>query len=371
MSGASGGNGGRGSGLGFDGANGPPGAGLSGGICNDGAKLTVLFSTFNGNVANGANGGDGHAGAGQAKGTSGTAGSTAGGGAIYNSGGSMAATNCTFDANSAIAGQGGNGGAGGTSGFGGNGGDGGSGGNGTGGSICNTANGSVTLVNCTIADSSAQGGTGGSGGAAGTSVARAGNSGAAGADFGGGIANISGTNILKNTLLAYSVSGSNVWGVITDGGNNLSDDASFPLAAMMGSVVTNLDQQLDFLYDYGGPTFTVRISQNSYAVDNGNDAFCLTTDQRHRARVGHCDIGAFELNGFVPTPTLAITRQTTQVLVSWTTAISNYLLQSNPDLTLTNWTDATPPPALVSNRFVVTNSADGDSRFFRLLLREP
>ena len=140
---------------------------------------------------------------------------------------------------------------------------------------------------------------------------------------------------------------------------------------MMGSVVTNLDQQLDFLYDYGGPTFTVRISQNSYAVDNGNDAFCLTTDQRHRARVGHCDIGAFELNGFVPTPTLAITRQTTQVLVSWTTAISNYLLQSNPDLTLTNWTDATPPPALVSNRFVVTNSADGDSRFFRLLLREP
>ena len=93
--------------------------------------------------------------------------------------------------------------------------------------------------------------------------------------------------------------------------------------------------------------------------------------QRHLARVGRCDIGAFELNAFVPTATLSITPETTQVLVSWTAAISDYLLQSNPDLTLTNWTDATPAPTIVSNRFVVTNSADGVSRFFRLRLRQP
>ena len=369
VSGASGGNGGHGTGLGFDGANGSPGAGLSGSICNDGGKLTVLFSTFNDNGASGATGSDGNSATGGAKGAPGTPGSVAGGGAIYNNGGSVAVTNCTFDANSVAAGQGGNGGAGGTGGFvGGNGGDGGSGGNGTGGSICNTANGSVLLVNCTIADNSAQGGTGGNGGAAGSSIARAGNGGPPGADFGGGIANVSGTIILKNTLLGFSVTGGNGAGVITDGGNNLSDDASFALTAT-GSVMTNLDQQLGFLGDYGGPTLTVPIFQNSYAVDNGNDAFCLPTDQRHLARVGHCDIGAFELNAFVPTATLSITRETTQVLVSWNAAFSDYLLQFNPDLTLTNWTDATATPTAVSNRFVITNSADGLSRFFRL--RQP
>ena len=370
VSGASGGNGGRGTFLGFDGANGSPGAGLSGGICNEGGKLTVLFSTFNNNGASGATGSDGNSATGADSGAPGTPGSAAGGGAIYNSGGSMAATNCTFDANSVTAGQGGNGGAGGPGGVGGNGGDGGSGGSGTGGGICNTANGSVLLVNCTVADNSAEGGTGGSGGAAGSTVKRAGNSGPPGTDFGGGIANISGTIILKNTLLGYNVSGDNGAGMITDGGNNLSDDASFPLTAM-GSVMTNLDQQLGLLGDNGGPTLTVPIFQNSYAVDNGNDAFCLPTDQRHLARVGRCDIGAFELNAFVPTATLSITPETTQVLVSWTAAISDYLLQSNPDLTLTNWTDATPAPTIVSNRFVVTNSADGVSRFFRLRLRQP
>jgi hypothetical protein len=85
--------------------------------------------------------------------------------------------------------------------------------------------------------------------------------------------------------------------------------------------------------------------------------------------VGHCDIGAFELNAFVPTATLSITRETTQVLVSWTAGLSDYLLQSIPDLTLTNWTDATPTPTAVSNQFVITNSTDGVSRFFRL--RQP
>ena len=45
-----------------------------------------------------------------AQGADGTPGSPARGGAIYNHGGTAAATNCTFDANSVSGGQGGNGG---------------------------------------------------------------------------------------------------------------------------------------------------------------------------------------------------------------------------------------------------------------------
>src|SRR5207245_8066232 len=137
---------------------------------------------------------------------------------------------------------------------------------------------------------------GGSGGAAGSTVRRAGNAGPAGADFGGGIANISGTIILKNTLLGYSVSGGNGAGVITDGANNLSDDVSF--AFTESSSRTNFQFALGLLGDNGGPTFTVPIiSSESPPVDAGNDAACLPVDQRHLARAGTCDIGAFEYNG--------------------------------------------------------------------------
>src|SRR5439155_1127754 len=201
VSGASGGDGGNGTGLGSNGANGPPGAGLCGGIYNEGGNLTLLFSTFNGNGASGANGGNGTAGAGEAYGSGGTPGSAASGGAIFNSAGTLAATNCTFFGNFVAGGNGGNGGDGGTFGFGGNGGNGGDGGAGNGGGVFNTANGQASVDNCTISHSSAQGGACDISGVAGSLVSQAGQTGGPGKNFGGGIANDTGTTRLKNTLL--------------------------------------------------------------------------------------------------------------------------------------------------------------------------
>jgi hypothetical protein len=365
VSGANGGTGGEGTGLGFDGANGSAGQGLGGSIRNDGGSLTALFSTFNDNGATGATGGDGKPGADRADGASGTSGGVAGGGAIHNYGGSLAATNCTFDANTVAAGQGGNGGAGGNSGFGGDGGDGGSGGTGSGGAIWNTASGSIVLVNCTITDNSAQGGAKGTGGAAGTSVARSGIDGLVGKDDGGGIANTSGTIILANTLLGYSSAGGNGSGIIKDVGHNLSDDGSF--AFTESSSFTNSQLELGFLSNNGGPTFTVPIiSSGTPPVNAGDDALCLPVDQRHYARVGACDVGAFEFNGATPTATLRIRGQSNQVVVAWSTALSGYSLQSTPGLAPVAWTNLAVSPVVISNQFVVTNAASGPSGFFRL-----
>ena len=367
VSGASGGDAGNGTGLSSNGANGPPGAGLCGGIYNEGGNLTLLFSTFNGNGASGANGGNGKAGAGEAYGSGGTPGSAASGGAIFNSAGTLAATNCTFFGNFVAGGTGGNGGDGGTFGFGGNGGNGGDGGAGNGGGVFNTANGQAIVVNCTISDSSAQGGAGGSGGAAGSLVRKAGQTGGPGKNFGGGIANDTGTTRLKNTLLGYTTAGDNGAGSITDGGYNLSDDASVALSATGSLSGTNIQLQLGFLGSNGGPTQTLPFTAtDSPAIDAGDDSACLPTDQRHYARSGRCDIGAYEFNGFVPA-TLNIRRQTNQVVLSWTTAVPGYSLQSNPNLSPTNWTALTNVPVAVTNANVVTDTASDPRRFYRLV----
>ena len=171
---------------------------------------------------------------------------------------------------------------------------------------------------------------------------------------------------LINTLLGFNAPGGNGAGLITDGGYNLSDDASVPLTAIGSHDNTDLQQGVGSLSDNGGPTLTVPIFPGSPAVDAGNDDACLPTDQRHLARMGRCDIGAFEFNGLEPTTTLSIVRQTAQVLVSWTSAISDYSLQSTPDLTTLNWTPVINSPIVISNRFVVTDSVDGFSRFYRL-----
>ncbi|PYL00331.1 MAG: hypothetical protein DME19_05485 [Verrucomicrobia bacterium] len=368
VSGANGGDGGNGTGLGSNGANGPPGAGLCGGIYNDGGNLTLLFSTFNGNSGGGANGGNGKAGAGEADGSGGTPGSAASGGAIFNSGATLVATNCTFFANFVGGGNGGNGGDGGNFGFGGNGGSGGLGGAGNGGGIFNTANGQAILVNCTISDNNAQGGIGGNGGAAGSGLAKTGSGGTPGANNGGGIANSTGTITLKNTLLGFTTYGGNGAGPITDGGYNLSDDASVDLSATGSLSGTNVQLDLGLLASNGGPTQTLRITtSDSLVIDAGDDAACLAVDQRHYARSGRCDIGAFEFNGFVPTAALTIRRQTSQVVLSWTTAISGYSLQSNPNLSPTNWTALTNVPAVITNANVVTDTASDPRRFYRLI----
>ncbi|MGH2521306.1 MAG: choice-of-anchor Q domain-containing protein, partial [Anaerolineales bacterium] len=89
-----------------------------------------------------------------------------------------------------------------------------------------------------------------------------------------------------------------------------------------GTSTQPLDPLLDSLEDNGGPTLTHALLKGSPAIDAGNPFRCadrvgdtLTTDQRGAPRAvdgsdtgrAICDIGAYEFEANVPTPTPAAT----------------------------------------------------------------
>ena len=143
------------------------------------------------------------------------------------------------------------------------GGNGGNGGNGLGGGLYNT--GAVVVVNCTFSGCGAIGGTNGVAG----SGAFSGSNGGPGRGRGGDIAQQgSGTFVLRNTILAASSAGTNAYDTsasrITDGGYNISSDASLNLS---GTSLKNTDPLLGSLADNGGPTQTIALQTNSPALN--------------------------------------------------------------------------------------------------------
>jgi hypothetical protein len=108
--------------------------------------------------------------------------------------------------------------------------------------------------------------------------------------------NNSGNVSFRNTIIGPN-SGTNCVaedaGTFTTAGNNLSNDDDCPLS---GDIV-NMDPMLGPLADNGGPTMTHAISEDSPAVNAGDDNGCADTDQRgvDRPQGAHCDIGAFEV----------------------------------------------------------------------------
>jgi hypothetical protein len=183
------------------------------------------------------------------------------------------------------------------------------GGDGTGGAICNASQ--MGVVNCTLTGNQSVGGPGAT---AGFPVPTTGPAGLAygGALDNGGTAQLlnvtllansgaggalhsSGFTVLTNAIVANSASGDNCSGAITDGGHNLSSDASCAFTAS-GSL-NGTDPLLGPLADHGGPTPTHALLPGSPAIDSGDNATCPSVDQRGEPRpmLSGCDIGAFEL----------------------------------------------------------------------------
>ena len=351
-------------GLGFDGANGTAGEAMGGSVFCSNGRVEFLNCTFDHSSANGAHGWDGKVAPRADPGEDGRGGARGGGGAIAFAGGSATFTNCTLYANAVKGGDGGDGGQGGTTGFGGEGGDGGDGGDASGGGIYNAGATSLLLVNCTFAANATAGGLGGEGGDPGTALAQPGGNGAAGLSQGGAIANSLGTVTLMNTLLADSPSGGNASGAFSDGGHNLSSDASpvFTAATSLGST----NAHLGTFAEHGGPPRTVALLPGSPAIDGGDVEVAPLTDQRGYARSGPPDIGAYESNDVLPSPSLAIERQHTNVMLSWPAGFSDYRLQSTRSLTLTNWVTVSNQ-GLVGEYWVATNQIIGTSQLYRLL----
>ena len=275
--------------LGVNGGNNNSGGtGVGGGIYNfNGGTINLMGSTFVSNNATGGTGGNSTA----FEGT-GAAGGYGYGGAVLNSA-SIFITNCTFFGNSAV---GGTGGTGGTGYAGGNnyypGGRGGSGGNAYGGNIY-SSQGSVIVVNDTFADGSTVGGNGGAGGNGLGSYGP----GPIGVVSGGNVALASGEFLFINTIVANPAQGGNFTGsAITDGGNNLSSDAT--LAFTNTTSFTNTNPNLGLLTNNGELDMDDGVvAGQSGPLTRGQTIAGLTTDQRGLPRPsGNAfDIGAYEL----------------------------------------------------------------------------
>ena len=212
-------------------------------------------------------------------------------GAIYNDGGTVVVTNSTFSANTAYGGGGGIQNSGGSlavtnSTFSGNFAD------VNGGGIYNDSDGTLTVTNSTFWGNTAT-------------------------YSGGGIYTAGGPVKLLNTVLANSsASGGECGGTITDGGYNLSDDATCAFSATGSSnSVSTASLNLGTLASNGGPTQTIALATGSVAIDaipagtNGCGA-SVAEDQRGTTRPQNfkCDIGAYEV---VPAPTTVVGRDDT------------------------------------------------------------
>ncbi len=211
-----------------------------------------------------------------------------------------------MDANQVTGGPGGAGGNAGPSGH--YGGNGGAGGSGLGGNLFSAGVAGVT--NCTLAAGIASGGTGGAGGT-GTNGYPSGGTGAAGSGLGANVANTNGVLNLKDSILAYPLIVASAYGTISDGGYNLSSDATPQFGA---NSHTNVDPLLAPLANNGGPTLTMALMTNSPAIDAGDPAFSPppATDQRGFPRVAgaRVDVGAFEFGAAAAVTPAVITSVT-------------------------------------------------------------
>ena len=232
----------------------------AGGAVSTSASLTLVDSALAGNSVQGSEGG--------AQSAFAFPGAPGMGGGIFNQG-VAAITNSTIAQNMA---RGGDSGAGISSMA--------AGGDGTGGGLFNRGV-SVAFANVTLADNNALGGVGNP----------------AGASSGGGLRSTNGTITLINSIVANNQSGSNCFGNLTDGGHNISSDASCNFSSA-GSL-NNTDPKLAPLADNGGPTPTMALLPDSPAIDAADNAFCPPTDQRGFPRPSGrgCDMGAFEYFG--------------------------------------------------------------------------
>jgi hypothetical protein len=65
-------------------------------------------------------------------------------------------------------------------------------------------------------------------------------------------------------------------------------------------------------------------------------------------------------------PTLSVTKQAGNVVISWPTNATGFALEYSTDLTTTNWNPVSPDPMILGNRNVVTNGMTNPATFFRL-----
>ncbi|MBI5564747.1 MAG: hypothetical protein HY870_07630 [Chloroflexi bacterium] len=248
-------------------------ASKGGGLYNDGPSATLTSVTFSGNSAGDYGGGlyivSGAATLNDVT-FNGNESSYLGGGLFNDSLGTATLVNVTFSGNSAAT---------------------------SGGGLLNS--GTATLINVTVSRNTAYYGGGinnSFGRVALYNVTLSGNS---ASNLGGGIYNSSSATVtLKNSLVAYSLTGGNCGGAALTTNNtdkySLSSDSTCALGGP-GSQ-NNVDPLLTALGNYGGSTQVHMLKAGSPAIDGVSGSDATATDQRGKPRPqgGGYDIGAVE-----------------------------------------------------------------------------
>ncbi len=346
-----------------------PGWGAAGGAIYNGGHLWLYGCTFQTNAAIGAQGADGIFSSNPFDGGNG---GFAAGGAVYNAG-RVDTVNCTFWGNTVNGGFGGDGAAVYPPANGGNGGD------GTGGAIENL--GILTLYDCTVSSNTAVGGFGGAGAvvADGDGGFIYGNDGALGQTLGGGVYTFTNVAGFINTIIAANSGGGSpdVSGTILIAGYNLigaTNGSSGWLASnLMGSTNAPLNPLLGPLQDNGGPTPTMALLTGSPAIDAGDDVVLTSSpfvifDQRGQSRqIGaHVDIGAYEAP--LPPPTLSVVLSGANVILSWPSQSTGFVLQQNSNLANPNgWSPCGDTPGDNGTIKSILISPPTGNLFFRLM----
>jgi hypothetical protein len=312
------------------------GGGGGGGGTPDGAFGVGGFAGGNGAQANGGgnvgNGGGGSGGL---------------GGAVFNLGGTLTITNCTFSGNAAVGGGGGSNTGAGTP------------GSGLGGAIFNR-NGTVQVVSSTFANNRADQGGGGI------------------YNLGDG-ANLAGSVLLRNTIVAYTVGDSSDYAASTINGGATTDTGHHNCIQVndgfAGQIVTSADPKLGPLANNGGPASTHVLLNHSPAIDAGDNANLPVTDQRGFPRVADgdgdgvaiTDLGAVEDGLF---RLRAVSQSAASIQLNgvelFLTGESNRLYVTEFSSDLTQWTPfATNQVLQVEVPVIDTHTGTASRRFYR------
>jgi O-glycosyl hydrolase len=125
-----------------------------------------------------------------------------------------------------------------------------------------------------------------------------------------------------------------------------------------------------------------RNSDNALILDSGTDSIDTTNftvsaglldyvtaytwqvryQDNHGAWSGYSAATAFSTLA----PTLSVTKQAGNVVISWPTNATGFALEYSTDLTTTNWNPVSPDPMILGSLNVVTNGMTNPATFFRL-----
>ena len=195
--------------------------------------------------------------------------------------------------------------------------------------------GTLTVVNSTISGNSAAGDGGGIFASSGTTnlynVTISNNTADAFSTNNGDGGGVSGTGTvnIRNSIIAGNFDGTSAGtqhpdcsGTLTSQGYNLIQSTiGCTINGSPRGNITGVNPDLGPLQGNGGNTLTHALQTGSPAIDAGNPSGCadqnsvdLTTDQRGYARIGICDMGAYEYDSpGPPTPTITPTATHTPI----------------------------------------------------------